>query len=225
MYLDDVQYTKNDWRNRNRVKTAHGPTWLTVPVITSGRAAEDLRDATIADDSWPRRHGRTVELAYAKAPFVGLAEGLFEIWRDPPRMLLTLDVLVIEWCKAVLGLTTPTVFASSFDVTENDASARLVRLCKEVAADIFYEGAAGRGYLDPSPFDRAGIKVVFQDYRHPLYLQQHLSQGFVSHLSVLDLILNTGPDALAILSGQITSGPLPSLAIRHADEFRKGSSA
>ena len=221
VYLDDVQYTKSDWRNRNRVKHANGPVWLTVPVATVGRSGQDLRVTQTADDRWAARHAKTVANAYAHAPFSELGDGLREIWNAPPASLLQLDLLVIEWCRSVLGLRTPTTTASSLGITATDPSERLVRMCVELGADVFYEGAAGRNYLDQNLFHDAGIALEYQVYEHPWYPQQHRKAGFISHLSVLDLVLNCGPDALDILTGRLVL-EAPSGTIHcHADDFRR----
>ncbi len=220
VYLDDVQYTKNDWRNRNRVKTANGPTWLTVPVATAGKLEQRIFEAEVSDITFGRRHRRTVESAYAKAPFRASADGLFELWSTPPSNLVDLNLAAIEWARTHLSITTPVVRSSTLGITETDANLRLVKICNHIGADNFYEGASGSNYLDVGLFERNGVTVEFQAYAHPWYPQQHAQLGFVSHLSVIDLILNTGPDARAILTGALVLSPPEATANRHPDDFR-----
>lgn len=220
VYLDDVQYTKNDWRNRNRVKTASGPTWLTVPVATAGRLHQRIFEAELSETGFGRRHTRTVASAYAKAPFLESAEGLFDIWSSPPTNLVDLNLAAIDWARTQLAITTPTLRSSSLGIEETDPNRRLVEICRRIGATGFYEGAAGSSYLDVGLFESNGVSVSFQAYDHPWYPQQHRQLGFLSHLSVVDLILNTGPDAKAILTGALVLSAPEATANRHPDDFR-----
>lgn len=198
IYLDDVQFDKNGWRNRNRVKAPGGPVWLTVPVRAGGSPRLDA----IAIDShqpWARKHVATLTQLYARAPFARrylpeLSDLLLgQTWDN----LLELDLAVTARLLAWLGLERRILRASDLRV-EGERSERLLNFCRRVGADHYLSGAAARSYLDVPLFEAAGITVEWQDYAHPVYPQMH--GPFVPFLSTIDLILNCGDDSLAIIA-------------------------
>jgi hypothetical protein len=197
VFLDTVQYEKNGWQNRNRVKTAAGPRWLTVPV----RARLGTPISAVEIDTaqpWARRHLRTIEGAYARAPhFPRLAGALREFYARPWRRLAPLAMASARWLAEAVGITTPCCPASSLGVQAADPTGRLVALCRAVGATVYLSGPDGVRYLDLDRFAEAGIAVRVQRYDHPVYAQAH--GDFVPYLSALDLLLMHGNDALDIL--------------------------
>lgn len=200
VYYDDVQFEKGSWRNRNRIKTAQGPQWLTVPVLTKGGNFPLIKDIQINNrEAWSKKHIKAIALNYAKAPyFETYAPGLFHILDSTWNRLLDLNLTVLDWLKTRLGITTPTVLSSSLKVPGRNVE-RLIGIIRHLGGNVFYEGKAGVNYIDPAIFMDAGITVRFQDYAHPTYPQ--LYGEFISHLSIIDLLFNCGPDSLARLSG------------------------
>lgn len=196
---DDVQFEKGGWRNRNRIKAAGEPLWLTVPVLTKGRGEQTIRDVLVNRGvDWQKKHVRSLALHYAKAPFFAdYAPELFAILERDWELLLSLNLELIGWLCGVLGITTRTVRASELGIAGCNTG-RLVAIIKALGGDVFYEGSAGRNYINPDEFLAQGIEVRFQDYVHPVY--QQLGGTFVSHLSIVDLLFNHGPRSLAILS-------------------------
>lgn len=195
--LDDAQFTKNDWQNRNRVKTAGGARVLTVPV--RHRLGQRLGEVAIAPDSgWARKHWRTMAQAYARAPWFDHYAPLLEpVYRAPWRMLDSLNRHMLHLFLGMLGITTPVVYSSTLGV-EGAASARLVDLVKAAGGDAYYCGAhAAEVYLDRARFDAAAIRVEVQPWRAPVYPQLH--GGFVPDLAVADLLMHCGPRALEII--------------------------
>jgi WbqC-like protein family len=195
---DDVQYDKHSWRNRNRIKTAQGMQWLTVPVRTKGCSYPTIREVEIDNATdWRRKHLLTLRQSYARAAYfdetMGVLQPLYE--RDWTR-LLDLNVAFLSALAEVLGLRREICFASELDVP-GDRVQRLIDICKRLAANCFYEGAAGRDYIDDALFRAAGVDIEYQDYQHPVYPQLH--GEFVPHLSVVDLLFNCGPRSLEIL--------------------------
>jgi hypothetical protein len=209
VFLDTVQYVRNGWQNRNRIKTAAGPRWLTVPV--HARLGTPLAEVTVdAAQRWGDRHLRAIEQAYA--PTRGLArhrEALREIYATPWERLAPLAVATAEWLARALGITAPARLASTVDVgvTVTDPTDRLIALCRAVGADTYLAGRDGARYMDAGRFDAAGIRVLYQAYAHPAYTQLH--GEFAPNCSALDLLLTHGDDALAILRGGDHWSPQP----------------
>ena len=207
VFLDTVQYEKNGWQNRNRIKTATGPRWLTVPV--HARLGTPI-DAVGVDDGqpWRERHLRAIEDAYARAPHLSRHhEALRGLYAPEWPRLAPLAVATAKWLARTLGIATPARLASTLDVRATDPTERLIALCRAVGADTYLAGRDGARYMDREVFARAGITVQFQNYKHPQYAQLH--GEFVPFLSGLDLLLTHGDDALAILRSGDAWSPFP----------------
>ena len=198
VFLDTVQYEKNGWQNRNRIKTRDGVAWLTVPVHASlgtpiTAVGIDRRQP------WQRRHLRAIEHAYAEAAcFEAFRDELASLYAREWDALTPLALASARWLAEAFGIDTPTRLASELDgLDAADPTDRLVALCRAVGADTYLAGQDGPSYMDLARFERAGITVRLQAYEHPSYTQRHGT--FVPGLSGLDLLLNTGPGALAVL--------------------------
>lgn len=202
VFYDDVQYTKNDWRNRNRIKTPHGVKWLTVPVLTSGQFGSRIMDIKIDDTkNWKRDHLGTIKFAYNKAPyFDAYFPPLAKIIENAGDKLCDLNIELILFLAASLGIKTKFLRVSSLAIPTAEKNQRLIEVCHRLGADSFYEGAAGADYIDVLLFAKGGIKITFQDYQHPVYNQMHGS--FVSHLSIIDILFNEGPKSLNLILGK-----------------------
>jgi hypothetical protein len=199
---DDVQYDKEGWRNRNRIKTANGSQWLTVPVLLRFNEHPLILDVRIDNKvNWRKKHLGAIRQNYAKAPFFRKYIEIFEAaYSREWEYLVDLDVYFIEKLAECLGMSHKKIVRSSSFPVEGERMERLVNLCKFFGADTFYEGAAGKSYMDVDYFSGHGIHVEFQDYQHPTYPQ--LYGKFIAYLSVIDLLFNRGEDSMAILSGQ-----------------------
>lgn len=195
---DDVQFEKGSWRNRNRIKTPQGSNWLTVPVLSKSRGAQPIKDIEINQSvPWQTKHFKTIAQNYSKAPFYDLyIEGLRKILMQSFKFLIDIDMQLIDWLAEHLGISTPIIFSSELGISGNGVQ-RLIDIINHLGGDCFYEGQAGKNYIDDSEFNDAGINIIFQDYRHPVYPQ--LYGNFVSHLSALDLLFNCGRESRAIL--------------------------
>ncbi len=190
IWLDNVQFQKNSFQNRNKILTKDGPSWLTVPVRTSGVLYETpLKDAEIDNSrNWRAKHVSSIRMNYNKAMrfsdcFPALA-GFYE------REWQTLDRLcweMLDYFNTLLGVTTPIRRASDMSA-DGSKSDLVLDLCKKAGATTYLSGALGRDYLDLPSFAAAGIAVEFQDYKHPPYRQAY--PGFVPNLAVIDLIMN-----------------------------------
>lgn len=195
---DDVQYTRSDWRSRNRIKGPQGPVWLTVPVLKRGRLGQSILEAEIDNRSdWRRKHRETLRIHYGKSPFFEDHWPLFaEAYGRSWQRLADLDLFLIEKLRDALGIRTRIARSSELGVGGQRIE-RLLALCRHFGADRYLTGDAAEDYLDPTPFSAGGVNLEYQRYEHPQYPQQY--GGFTPHLSIVDLLFNCGPNSLAIL--------------------------
>lgn len=194
-FLDNVQYKKNEWQNRNRIKTSQGWQWLTVPV--KYRFPQKINEVTVNNTvNWGKKHLQALTTNYHKAPFFSEHIDIFEkVYSRTWEGLSELNIYLIEQIQELLGLKKkPTVIASNLSLS-NDPTERLIDICRSVGADTYLSGKDGASYMNLERFHESGLKVVFQDFKHPVYPQ--LFGEFLSHLSIADLLFNCGPESLA----------------------------
>jgi hypothetical protein len=192
--LDDVQYTRSDWRNRNRIKTPLGVRWLTIPVAVSGRRHQTIREAMTVDSSWAARHWQLLQHSYARAPgFADLSATLKQAYTDVPTGLSAINRRFIDLVMTRLGITTALTSSAAYELIQGRTE-RLVHLCRQAGATEYLTGPAARSYLDESLFHAAGIAVRYMRYDdYPEYPQ--LYGPFDHAVSVLDLLCSVGQDA------------------------------
>ena len=206
VYYDDVQFDKHGWRNRNQIKGQAGAQWLTVPVLTKDRFGQSIAEIRINNDSpWGRKHVAALRQNYARAPFFKevfppIEEVLSRRW----EALVDLVLASNEVLRRLLGLSTPLHRSSTLGIGGGQTD-RLVSLCRRFGATRYVSGSSARDYLDEAQFRAAGIRLEYQDYRHPTYPQLH--GEFVGHLSVVDLLMNCGRNGLGILRTAEDSTP------------------
>lgn len=193
--LDDVQYTKRDWRNRNQIKTPDGLRWLSIPVVTSGLYQQAIRDTKVSHQEWRKEHWLTIKHNYGKAPyFTDYADQISDLYlnHDDDNLTIINQQFILTICH-ILNIQTPITDSSTY-TTSNDKNKRLVDICKQAGATDYYSGPAAKGYLDIDLFNVEGINVHFVDYsNYPEYPQIH--PPFIHSVTVLDLIFNTGQSA------------------------------
>jgi hypothetical protein len=197
--LDDVQYTRRDWRNRNRIKTTIGPKWLSIPVRVSGKYTQRIDETEVVDPGWADDHWQVLMTAYQQAPhFAWCAAALEPIYRGMVDCRLSnVNRAFIETVCAMLGITTPIRWSTEL-TSSGTKTDRLVSLCTAAKASHYLSGPAARAYLEPRKFANAGIELHYFDYSgYPEYPQPH--PPFVHEVSVIDLLFNTGPIATAYL--------------------------
>jgi hypothetical protein len=191
---DDMQYTRRDWRNRNRIKTPNGLQWLTVPVKVKGKYHQKIRDTEIDGSDWASAHWRTLIQNYRKAPhFNDIAawlEGLY--LAEPHTRLSRLNRRFIDAICAYLGIAT--VVSNSWDYSLVDGKTeRLADLCARAGGTEYLSGPAAKDYIDESVFTDRGIKLTWFDYSgYPEYPQ--LWGEFSHGVTILDLLFNCGED-------------------------------
>lgn len=197
--LDDVQYKKNEWQNRNKIRTANGWQWITVPVRY--RFGEEIDQVKInANGDWRKDHCQSLMFSYNRAPFFKEYEAFFKmIYERDWEYLVDINIHFIEYLVKSLGISTRLIKASGLEA-QGQKTERLVEICKRLEADTYLSGEGGKEYLDLDCFKRNKIKVVFQKFKHPVYRQVY--SGFEPFMSIVDLLFNYGDNSLKILKGQ-----------------------
>lgn len=192
--LDTVQFKKNEWQNRNRIRTSEGWQWLTVPV--HHRFPMTIREVGIDESTpWRRKHREALRIQYARAACrEAIQPAIDRLLQEPCANLSELNVGTVRLLAQLLGVRTPIVLASSLEGLPDGADDRLVALCRRFNCGTYLAGAGGRAYMDPEPYRRAGIQVTVQVFRHPVYPQAH--PGFTPDLSALDLLMNGGAGSI-----------------------------
>jgi hypothetical protein len=193
VYLDNVQFQKNGVQNRNQILTAQGPRWLTVPV----RASLDwtIRETPIADRQWPRKHIKTIEQEYHRAPFAGMFdETLRSLLEQEWPSLADLNIAVTDWLFDRLGLRCRRVRASEL-ATRGAKEDLVIAICQALSATEYLSGTGAKSYQSAENFAGHGLKLSYQNYRNQPYPQSPAAAEFTPDLSALDLLLNAGPQA------------------------------
>ena len=196
VYLDSVQFSKNGVQNRNQIKTAHGPLWLTIPV--QNHLGQLLKDTRLADPRATRKHWKTIQTNYART--AGLAR-----WRDELEQLLDRDsefleepaIASTEWMLSKLNVRNTRVKASEMDGVSGEASKLIASICGALGGTSYLTGTGALAYLDTKDFVDIGCEVMVQQWK-PFTYNQAASGGFIPDLSTLDLLLNC-PDQAADL--------------------------
>jgi hypothetical protein len=207
--LDNVQFTRRDWRSRNRIKTSQGLAWLTVPVHSKGLYRQQIREVTVSDPEWGARHWETLRTHYGRAPFFRYAADALEpLYRAPASNRLS-DInhaLIIAVCR-LLNIGTRITWATDYAAREG-RNERLIDLCVQSGASEYLSGPTAAAYVEVDAFRRAGMTVTFADYAgYPEYPQLH--PPFEHAVTVLDLLFNTGPRACEFMKAVV---PAPSQA-------------
>lgn len=192
--FDDMQYTRRDWRNRNRIKTPTGLQWLTVPVQSSGKYHQSIRDTLIDGHQWADEHWKSIQRNYRKAPyFDDVCSWLAPHFETSYKYLIDLNHSLIHQLKTTLNLRTHVSVSWDYQITEGK-SERLLSLCQQAGATHYVSGPSAQAYLDTSLFANAGITIEWFSYNdYPVYPQ--LWGQFEHGVSILDLLFNTGPAA------------------------------
>jgi len=192
---DDVQFAKGEFNNRNRIRTEDGWRWLTVPVVHNH--TQMIKDILISGDRWSDNHIKNITHNYRNAPYFkdfmpGIEQAISASSDREP--LIELDMRLTEVLAEILGIKVKVVRSSEFTYHQEGEgkNEKIVSMCKHVGADTYLSGQGGKGYIDESVFSKAGVKVVWHDYKHPEYEQ--MFEGFQPFMSVIDLIFNSGPE-------------------------------
>ena len=200
--LDNVQFVKQSWQQRNRIRAGNGLQWLTVPVVFRGRLGQLIKDVEIRDPEFARDHIRAIELAYRRAPFFSQYFPALRQRLEQLRggLLLNLNLGLIGWALEILKIKTPLVQASSLGV-DGKRTELLANICEAVGATEYLSPMGSAEYLlvEQDVLRRRGVDIWFQNYEHPRYRQ--VFSPFEPFASVIDLIFNHGDEAAAVMRG------------------------
>jgi hypothetical protein len=203
--LDHVPFEKNYFQNRNRIRTpgGRGWSWLTLPVRIKGRSGQPICEVEINPETdWRRKHLEALKTAYSRAPhFDDCWPFLRSHYEADWKYLADFNIALLRWMGERIGLHGNVLRSSAMGVG-GAKSELLLGLCRAAGAGEYLSGISGRTYLDSGLFERGGVGVKYQAFRHPVYRQRH--EPFVPALSGLDLLFNHGEEARAILSDAST---------------------
>jgi hypothetical protein len=197
---DSAQYVKRHWHNRNRIKTAQGVEWLSIPVVTKGRFEQPIDQVEI-ERLWADKHWRALELAYRRAPFFEQLAPVVKAWyerAEKEARLSEVNTIFLHGIAGQLGLKTRMVRDTAYPA-RGASTERLLGIVRAAGADRYLSGPSARGYFDEPMFRTAGITTEWMSYEgYPEYPQLH--GGFEHAVTALDLLFNTGPEAPRYLS-------------------------
>ena len=192
---DDMQYTKNDWRNRNMIKSVNGTQWLSIPVKSKGKGLQKIAEAEIAKSNWGRKHWQTLIANYSKTPYFNEYREQFEdLYLDCDEIYLSqINYRFLTLINKILGIKTTLLWSSDFNLV-GDKTERLVSLCQDTQANEYISGPAAKSYMNEEIFAEANIKINWMDYSdYPEYHQ--MGSAFEHGVSIIDLIFNEGKGA------------------------------
>jgi hypothetical protein len=198
---DSAQYVKRHWHNRNRIKTANGVEWLTIPVVVKGRFEQAINEVEI-EKPWADKHWRAIELAYKRAPFFDhfapAVKGWYEQAEGQAR-LTEVNAIFLRGIAGLLGIKTHMISDAAYP-TQGSKTERLLGIARAAGADRYLSGPSARDYFDEAMFRAAGVTPEWMSYDgYREYPQLH--GGFEHAVTTLDLLFNTGPDASRYLGG------------------------
>lgn len=191
VYLDTVQFQKNSFQNRNKIRTSNSTVWLTVPVITKNILYTTPLHKLPIDNkqNWRKKHLNTIRMNYSKAPYSDrVFPFLEECYSREWVSLSDICFYMLTHFLEQLEIKNKVIKASDLRPFESQKSALLLDICKEFNATTYLSGSVGRNYLDTEIFSKNNVDIVFQDYQHPVYYQVY--KGFEPNMPIIDLIMN-----------------------------------
>jgi len=194
IFYDDIQFTKNDWRNRNKIKTNSGPTWLSIPV--GNNLNRLVNEVTLPDGQWAKKHWKSIQQNYSRAPFFKIYQGFLEhVYLDRRWASLSElnQYLIRHIAVDFLGINTEFRNSEEFEV-QGKKQDRLLDLLKQVGADSYVSGPSAKNYICKTEFEKAGIELLYISYSgYPEYPQ--FFPPFTHEVFILDLLSHVGSDA------------------------------
>jgi|SaaInlStandDraft_2_1057019.scaffolds.fasta_scaffold84299_2 hypothetical protein len=196
VFLDDVQYERGDWDNRNKIRTFDSTQWITVP--TRNKFGSLLNEVKIDNThDWSKKHKSIIKNNYQKSQF-------FEkYWKEIEAILdkkwdklIDLNFALINYFISELDIKTKTKMSSELKIKKS-GSERILEICKMLNASTYLSGELGKNYLNREIFDNAGIKIIFEKFEHPKYNQKY--KKFIPNMSIIDILFNEGKNTIQIL--------------------------
>lgn len=191
--LDDVQFEKNSFINRNKIKNSYGSIWLTVPVLIKGHTKKTIKEIEINNNiNWKKKHWKSIYQNYKKAPYFYKYSDFFEeLYKQEWKKIIDLLIYTLYFFIKELDIKTNIYQQSNLNITSSKQQL-ILDLCKYFNSKLFIFGVLGKNYVDRDLFKKENIKVYFQEYKHPVYPQ--LWQDFIENLSIIDLLFNVGKE-------------------------------
>ena len=194
VFYDDVQFVERSWQRRNRIKMPNGDwIWLSVPIVKKfGQKINEVRINNETD--WSEKHWKSIKHAYNKAPYFKEYESLFrDLYAMSWEYLVDLNICLIKEISKLLKINIKFVLSSELNVSGKKTE-RLINVLTKLGADEYISGPAAKEYIQPIEFKKSGIRLYWFEFNHPVYPQLH--GDFIPYLSVIDLLFNTGPEAM-----------------------------
>lgn len=194
VFLDNVQYKKREFQNRNKIRAKEGSLWLTVPVITKEKYTQKINDVLIDKTShWQKKHWQSIEMCYSKAKYFKEHYDFFkDTYEKDWDKLIDINMHVIKYILNCLEINIPVYLETDLNI-EGEKTTRIINICKKLNASTYLSGVGAKDYLIEEEFVKAGIKLIYQEFKHPEYTQVY--PGFESHLSFIDLLFNCGKES------------------------------
>lgn len=190
---DDAQFNKEDFQHRNKIRIYHGWKWLTVPVLKEFIPLKDIKirnELTIKGIKWSDAHIRDIRDNYKKTPYYRTYENDLEaIYKKSFNKLIDLNMEIIYFLMDAFNIKTKLVFSSELGFSSKSTE-RLEEIVEELGGDVYLSGPMGRDYLEIPLFEKRGIEVEFQDFKHPFYRQRY--EGFIQNMAAIDALFNIG---------------------------------
>lgn len=193
---DDMQYTKRDWRNRNKLITPQGPKWLSIPVKVKGKYHQKINETKVSDSSWGINHWNFIESNYKKTLYFNEYSEYFKpLYLNPTSEFLTeINLAFIKKVLILLEIDIEIILSSEFKL-RGDKTEKLMNICKDLEASEYFTGPAAKNYMDEQLFTNNDIKINYYNFSgYPEYKQQW---GQFDHaVSILDMFFNLGPKTI-----------------------------
>lgn len=201
---DEMQYTKNDWRNRNKIKTNKGVEWLTIPVRVES-LSQKIEDTLIFDKNWSKKHRAALQTNYAKANcFNETKEFVFGLYDEASKLnnLSAINLVFIKGICKFLNIQTKISLSTDYNLIEGKTE-RLIDLCRQTHSNVYLSGPSAKDYLDENLFVQHDVSLTWMDYSGYSEYEQ-LNLPFEHGISILDLIFNKGNEASFFLKNEIS---------------------
>lgn len=198
VFLDDVQFKKREFQNRNRIRTKDGWIWLTVPVLTKNKYYQKLNEVRINNSyDWRKEHWKSILISYSSAEYFKKYSDFFEsVYKMEWEKLLDLNLFIINYIFKVIKIDVKTYLSSEFNICKTGTE-RIIEIAKILKGDTYLSGVGGIDYLEEHRFSEEGIKLVYQFFPHPVYKQQF--NGFQPYMSIIDLLFNCGEKSIDVI--------------------------
>lgn len=207
--MDDAQYDKR-FTNRNRIISTYEPTWISIPIKKEHKFLQNMLVQINNELPWRELHWKKIYMVYTNAKFFHLYRDYFKnLYKREWEFLFDLNFETLKKTIEWLGIKIEMIRESELSVKGNETE-RLINVCKAIGADTYISGRGGRGYMDEKLFEKNNIRLEYQNYSPQPY-PQHLSSSFIPDLSIIDMLVNVGPDSLKLITGKHSVEPADNL--------------